>query len=376
MDNTAISITGKVQRFVVAVGAVVVFSQAAYAADLPKHEPLRILIVSDKVNPHGLPPEDLTEPGDISAALLMPGTGLNISTEPDSILEIPTNSIELATKALSVSLCSPDAYDVLIYFCHRIPNNGSAEDNIARQEAFTQAVENYLIAGGGMISFHHGSYFTGGKESIQSVIGATAVSSVVWDIVDGQNVINVSPKHFITSNSIEYTDNVEYGDPDNGVPIGNYDLFNNTPDERYLNFFINDDIEEFEVLFGSDYSQNGSTHLLGFTHKRSEWNGIVFGYQPGEYQPNALDDLDGNNFQILANGIYYVSHFATPCADLDGNGVIDEVDLKILLDSWGQCTDKGECCIADLNGDGTVSTQDLLDLFASWGSCEEAISSH
>ncbi len=366
MNNFVISISTGVQRF---VAAVVIFSQTAFAADLPKHDPLRILIVSDMVNPHNLPPEDLTEPGDISAALLMPGTGINISTEPNSILEIPTNSIELATKALSVSLCSPVAYDVLIYFCHRIPNNGSAEDNLARQEAFTQAVENYLIAGGGMISFHHGSYKTSGKDSIQSVIGATAVGAVPWNIVDGQNVINVSPKHFITSNSIEYTDNVEYGDPDNGVPIGNYDLFNNTPDERYINFTVNDDIDEFEVLFGSNYSQNGTSHLLGFTHKRQEWNGIVVGYQPAEYQPNALDDLEGNNFQILANAIFYAGTFATPCADLNGDGVIDEIDLTILLKSWGQCTEKGECCLSDLNGDGEVSTQDLLDLFTNWGKC-------
>ena len=177
MGYFEMSITAEVRRYVVAAVAVLLVCHAALAADLPRHDPLRILIVSDKVNPHNLPPEDLTEPGDISAALLMPGSGLNISTEPNSILEIPTNSIELATEALSVSLCSPEAYDVLIYFAHRIPNNGSAENNTARQEAFTAAVENYLLAGGGMISFHHGSYQTAGKQSIQSVIGATAFGS-------------------------------------------------------------------------------------------------------------------------------------------------------------------------------------------------------
>ena len=92
--------------------------------------------------------------------------------------------------------------------------------------------------------------------------------------------------------------------------------------------------------------------------------------QPGEYQPNALDDLDGNNFQILANAIYYVSNYAISCADLNGDGIIDESDLKFLLDSWGQCTEKGECCISDLNEDGTVSVEDLLELFANWGKCE------
>ncbi|MCH8822906.1 MAG: hypothetical protein IH984_05285 [Planctomycetes bacterium] len=367
MSRGVLSYSAVVQRFIVSVGVVVMVSQAAFAAELPPHDPLRILIVSDYVNPHGLPPEDLTEPGDLSATLGQHGTGLKISHTPNSILEIPTNSIELATQALSVSLCDPDAYDVLIYFAHRIPNNGSAANNIARQEAFTEAVENYLVAGGGMISFHHGSYITSGKQSIQSVIGASAYGSVPWNIVDGQNVINVSPLHFITSNSIEYTAQVNYSDLDRGVPAGTYRSFNNTPDERYLNFEINDDVSEFEVLFGSNYSQNGSTHLLGFTHKRPEWKGIVFGYQPGEYQPNALDDLEGNNFQILANAIYYVSSFAEPSADLNGDGTVNMDDLLIMLSAWGDCPDRNECCPADLDEDGAVGTSDILILFEQWG---------
>ena len=217
MRRDVLPFSAVVQRFIVSVVVVVLASQVAFAADLPPHDPLRILIVSDYVNPHGLPPGDLTEPGDLYDAFYQHGTGLDINYANNGLLEIPTNSIEIATQALSVSFCDPAAYDVLIYFCHRIPNNGSAADNIARQEAFTEAVENFLIAGGGMISFHHGSYLTGGKQSIQSVIGASAFGSVPWDIVDGQNVINVSPLHFITSNSIEYTGIVNYSDLDRGV---------------------------------------------------------------------------------------------------------------------------------------------------------------
>ncbi len=60
-----------------AIGVVLASSpfHQAGAADLPPHSPLRILIVSDGVNPHGLPPDELTEPGDISAALLDLATG-------------------------------------------------------------------------------------------------------------------------------------------------------------------------------------------------------------------------------------------------------------------------------------------------------------
>ena len=367
MGRVVLSFSAVLQLFIICVVSVVMVSQTTLAADLPPHDPLRILIVSDRVNPHGLPPEDLTEPGDISAALEQLGTGLNISHTLNSILEIPTNNIELATQALTVPLCDHDAYNLLIYFCHRIPNNGSAASNIARQEAFTEAVENYLIAGGGMISFHHGSYSTNGKQSIQSVIGATASGSVPWNVVDGQNVINVSPLHFITTNSIEYPSQVNYSDLDRGVPAGTYRSFNNTPDERYLSFEINNDAGEFEVLFGSNYSQNGSAHLLGFTHKRPQWKGIVFGYQPGEYQPNALDDLDGNNFQILANAIVYVSNFAEPSADLNGDGNVNATDLLIMLSAWGPCRDSSQCCPADLDEDGKVGTSDIMILFEQWG---------
>ncbi len=39
---------------------------SASAQLLAPHLPLRILIVSDEVNPHGLPPAELTQPDDIS----------------------------------------------------------------------------------------------------------------------------------------------------------------------------------------------------------------------------------------------------------------------------------------------------------------------
>ncbi len=84
-----------------AIGVVLLSSPfyQAVAADLPPHSQLRVLIVSDGVNPHGLPPDELTEPGDISAALLDPATGLKIDPIGDSVLEIPSNELHLATAA-------------------------------------------------------------------------------------------------------------------------------------------------------------------------------------------------------------------------------------------------------------------------------------
>ena len=47
----------------------------------------------------------------------------------------------------------------------------------------------------------------------------------------------------------------------------------------------------------------------------------------------------------------------------DLNGVVDNTDVDILNQNWGDCP----CCAADLDGDATVGTLDLLILLANWG---------
>lgn len=173
----------------------------------------------------------------------------------------------------------PAAYDVLLYCAHRIPSGGSGP---ADQAAFVSAVEAFLEDGGGVVSFHHGAYQTAGKEAMQDLIGATATGAVPYDTVDRQNVINVAPLHFVTSNGVDYSGTTVYADPGRGVAAGTYDLFTNVPDERYPQFEINPGAGTIEVLFASDYDQNGTTHLLGFTHRRPGWAGVVVAYQPGE----------------------------------------------------------------------------------------------
>ena len=279
------------------------------AAVLPPHRPLRILIVSDTVNPHGLSSSDLTEAGDIGNALRQPGTGISLDPAVDAVYEVPTNDIELATAELLLPACDPGSYDVLVYFSHRIPlpDAGKPLGPQVRQDQFTDAVTAFLLSGGGMVSFHHGSYFATGKEGILQLIGATANGSVPWNTVDGQNVIATAPGHFVTDNGVTYSGNVVYQDLARGVPNASYAYFNNTPDERYPSFNYNGTAFFTTTLFASNYNEGGTTHLLGFTHRRAPWSGIVVGYQPGEYQPNALDNLSGNNFQILANAILYAA---------------------------------------------------------------------
>jgi ferritin-like metal-binding protein YciE len=303
--------TWPLRRLSLSLSFTLLVAGVALAADLPPHRALRVLIDSDEVNPHDLSSAELTQPGDISAALESGDTGLAVDPAPDGVLEIPTNSIEQATTLLALPRTDPAAYDVLVYFAHRIPNNGN--DALGRQQAFTAAVEEFLEAGGGMISFHHGSYFASGKEGILDLIGATANGAVPWDTINGQNVIATSPGHFVACNGVEYPSSATYADPARGVPSASYPFFNNTPDERYPSFEYNASAAgNVLTLFGSNYNQNGTTHLLGFVHRRPAWQGVVIGYQPGEYQPNALDDEDGNNFQILANAIVLAAGVLPP----------------------------------------------------------------
>jgi hypothetical protein len=287
----------------IAIAAVALVSTpTALAATLPAHPPLRILVVSDEVNPHNLTDAQLTQPGDISAAIAMAGSGISIDGAPGGLVEIPTDNIDQATALLSVSFDAPQAYDVVIYFAHRIPN---AVNGAQLQAAFVAALGTFLIDGGGVVSFHHGSYASTGKEAVLALIGGQASGAVPWNTVDGQNVIAVAPGHFVAANEVEYPGTIAYSDVPRGVAAGNYPYFNNTPDERYPNFQITAPVGEIEQLFASNYNEGGTTHVLGFTHRRPGWAGMVVAYQPAEYQPNALDDLAGNNFQILANAIYF-----------------------------------------------------------------------
>ena len=142
---------------------------------------------------------------------------------------------------------------------------------------------------------------------MQNLLGAEATGGVPFDTIDGQNVIYVGGAHFIGSHSINYDLIIDYENASHMVPLASYPAFNNTPDERYpqMDFLTNPDGCEIDVLFESDYLQNGSTHLLGYTKQCASWASKIFVYQPGEYQPNAL--TAGNNFQILHNAIYYLT---------------------------------------------------------------------
>lgn len=310
-------------------------STLAQAAVLPEHDPLSIVVVSDEVNPNGLSPADLTQPGDISAAIENAGSGINVG----NIEEVDSACVDSATAALT-----DGSVDVLIYFAHRAAMGcmgGSA------QAEFDAAVAEHLERGGGVVVFHHGIYTAGGKEGILQLLGGTA-NQLSWETGSGQNVIAVGGDHFVTSNEIEYDLMLPYESAGLGIAAADYPAFNNTPDERYPNTRpLVEDGEDRTMLFASDYAAD---QMLGYDLHRPGWSGHVVFYQPGEYQPNALDDLDGNNFQILANAIYYVATTQEEPGDPTTTGETDGD-----TDTDGDATDAGT---SDGTGDPGSSTGD------------------
>ena len=61
---------------------------------------------------------------------------------------------------------------------------------------------------------------------------------------------------------------------------------------------------------------------------------------------------------------------APPCpADLNGDGVVNSLDMVILLNAFGNCPASPASCPADLNGDGVVNALDVIILSNAYGDC-------
>jgi MYXO-CTERM domain-containing protein len=266
----------------------------ALAAELPAHDPIRVLVISDEVNPNGLSDAELTQPGDLSAALGDPASGLQLA---GPVLEVGSQCIDDALTAFDAG-----EVDVLVYFAHL---DAKACDGSRRQAELTTATERFLEDGGGVVVFHHGIYEAASKGEILELFGARA-SSIAWDTVAGQDVIAVAPEHFVAAQGLQYGATRAFSGA--GIDAGDYPYFTNVPDERYDAISL--EVRQGEsrtILFASADAAGAGARVLGYDLHRPGWTGHVVFYQPGEYQPNALDDLNGDNFQILANSILYVA---------------------------------------------------------------------
>jgi hypothetical protein len=78
--------------------------------------------------------------------------------------------------------------------------------------------------------------------------------------------------------------------------------------------------------------------------------------------------LSGQLADVNQNGVPDICE-ADPCpGDITGNGVVDGVDLSIVLATWLTDGDQGKVN-SDRNGDGIVNGQDLAIVLAGWGAC-------
>ncbi len=269
----------------------------SHAATLPDHPALSILIIADEVNPHGLNDAELTQPEDLAPALSASDSGLNTS-------RVITVNSQCADDALS-ALQSDQRPDVVLYFAHRAALSCDGE-NV--QPALTRLLEAGLNSGLGIVVLHHGLYVDfinrGAKAELLHLLGAES-DSIEWNTETGQQVINVAGDHFITSNGITYNQEVAFAGTTE-VNAGAYPAFTNVPDELY-------EITRLHEVAGESrtpllVSDSGDARLLGYVLQRNGWSGRVVAYQPGEYQPNALDNRAGPNFQILVNALYFAVH--------------------------------------------------------------------
>lgn len=86
---------------------------------------------------------------------------------------------------------------------------------------------------------------------------------------------------------------------------------------------------------------------------------------------DGMDDLYqvtlGLAADVNANGIPDVCEPAPCPGDTNDSGVVNAVDISIILSAWG--TDGGKFPGADTNDDGTVDGSDLAEVLAGWGPC-------
>ncbi|MES2626558.1 MAG: hypothetical protein V4628_14835 [Pseudomonadota bacterium] len=267
---------------------------STHAATLPDHDPISVLIVADEVNPHRLADADITQPQDLAPAITASDSPLHTS-------RVTTVNSQCADDALT-ALASAERPDVVLYFAHRAALHC---DGSAAQPEFTRLIEQGLRDGMGVVVLHHGLYVDifspGAKDDLLALIGAKT-NSIKWDTTAGQRVFNVGGEHFVSSNGLAYAQQEAFAGTD-GVAPGNYPYFTNVPDELYADTALLQEAGETRTpLFASDSLGN---RLLGYALVRNGWQGRVIAYQPAEYQPNALDDHNGPNFQILVNALYY-----------------------------------------------------------------------
>jgi hypothetical protein len=81
----------------------------------------------------------------------------------------------------------------------------------------------------------------------------------------------------------------------------------------------------------------------------------------------ALDFSKNNHRTFLSDLSFYHDQLQFTTGDLDGDGGVDEDDLALVLDHYGQAVQAGNYLLGDADGDGLVGVNDLDYVLARWG---------
>jgi hypothetical protein len=136
------------------------------------------------------------------------------------------------------------------------------------------------------------------------------------------------------------------------------DYYPSSTDNRYRNCQRQAAAAETVAL------EPGESHTFTrqFTITGVDWNNrdnvkvVAWARQPGSPAPREVYN---------ANWVYLIQ---IPPGDLNGDGVIDLIDLALLLGSYGTCEgDGGYNPNADIDESGCVDLPDLATLLASYG---------
>jgi hypothetical protein len=95
--------------------------------------------------------------------------------------------------------------------------------------------------------------------------------------------------------------------------------------------------------------------------------GSGWGQMVDAWDVNDAGQITGSGIDPAGNGVGYVLTSLPVCpVDINGDSMVDVVDLVEVITSWGACAAP---CPADVNGDGVVDVGDLVAVVLGFGPC-------
>jgi hypothetical protein len=82
-------------------------------------------------------------------------------------------------------------------------------------------------------------------------------------------------------------------------------------------------------------------------------------------QSTSLDSMSASSVVLSPGYLCIEADDVGNPGDLNNDGIVNGVDLAIILSTWGLCG--SSACISDINQDGLVNGIDLAVVLSNWG---------